>query len=374
MCLGREPGHRARRARPPLRLDGRVDGHGRDRASPRPRRRRRHPHRRVRGALHAAEHLPTAADRPIGAGRSPRRVGEPRRRRRPGEHRQRDPGQPLRGWLAGVYLDAGTTHDGTAVELRAAPPSATTRGSAAGRQRLGNRAGSGADHARPHPDRRRVTDHHRSRSRRQGRVSDSRRSLERRSSRAWRTSGTRSSAMPRPSPLPSARVARAVAAALRRRRRARDPRCARDGRLVAALPLIVRAASSLRIARFVGGGQSALADLLLAPGRPFSTAGAIADRISSSADLVDLYGLPTESRLAQVGGSSLEVLPRVETPCSTSLTTRPSTDRRQARRSGTCWRRRRQLAELGRLEVVVARSPDELGDALEDAFRLHQLR
>ena len=65
VCLGREPGHRARRARPPLRLDGRVDGHGRDRASPRPRRRRRHPHRRVRGALHAAEHLPTAADQPL---------------------------------------------------------------------------------------------------------------------------------------------------------------------------------------------------------------------------------------------------------------------------------------------------------------------
>ncbi len=150
----------------------------------------------------------------------------------------------------------------------------------------------------------------------------------------------------------------------------------RNGRLVAALPLIVRRRFGLRIARFVGGRQSALADLLLAPDEPFSTAGAIADRISSSADLVDLYGLPTESRLAQVGGSSLEVLPRVEAPVldldpdwETVYRSKTGSKKRNLHK-----RRRRQLAELGRLEVVVARSPDELGDALEDAFRLHELR
>jgi CelD/BcsL family acetyltransferase involved in cellulose biosynthesis len=37
-------------------------------------------------------------------------------------------------------------------------------------------------------------------------------------------------------------------------------------------------------------------------------------------------------------------------------------------------RRSRQLARLGRLETTVARTPEELGPALEDAFALHELR
>ena len=41
----------------------------------------------------------------------------------------------------------------------------------------------------------------------------------------------------------------------------------RDGRLVAALPLLVRRHLGLRAARFLGGRQSALGDLLLAPER-----------------------------------------------------------------------------------------------------------
>jgi CelD/BcsL family acetyltransferase involved in cellulose biosynthesis len=37
-------------------------------------------------------------------------------------------------------------------------------------------------------------------------------------------------------------------------------------------------------------------------------------------------------------------------------------------------RRRRQLSDLGRVENVVARTHEELAEALEDAFRLHDLR
>jgi CelD/BcsL family acetyltransferase involved in cellulose biosynthesis len=150
----------------------------------------------------------------------------------------------------------------------------------------------------------------------------------------------------------------------------------RNGRLVAALPLIIRRRFALRVARFVGGRQSALADLMLAPGEPFSTAVAVADRISSSADLVDLYGLPTVSRIAQAGGSSLEVLQRVEAPV---LDLEPDWDSVYKAKTGSKKRnlhrrRRRQLAELGHLEVFVARTPDELSEALEEAFRLHELR
>jgi CelD/BcsL family acetyltransferase involved in cellulose biosynthesis len=150
----------------------------------------------------------------------------------------------------------------------------------------------------------------------------------------------------------------------------------RDGRLVAALPLIVRRRLGLRVARFVGGRQSALGDLMLAPVEPFSTARAVMGRVSSSADLVDLYGLPTVSHVGEAGDSELEVLQRVEAPV---LDLRPDWDtvykaKTSSKKRNLHRRRRRQLAELGRLEVVVARSPDELAEALEDAFRLHELR
>jgi CelD/BcsL family acetyltransferase involved in cellulose biosynthesis len=150
----------------------------------------------------------------------------------------------------------------------------------------------------------------------------------------------------------------------------------RDGRLVAALPLIVRRRLGVRVARFIGGRQSALADLMLAPDEPFSTARAVMGRVSSSADLVDLYGLPTVSHIAEAGGTALEVLQRVEAPV---LDLAPDWDAVYKAKTGSKKRnlhrrRRRQLAELGSLEVVVARSPAELAEALEDAFRLHELR
>ena len=54
----------------------------------------------------------------------------------------------------------------------------------------------------------------------------------------------------------------------------------RDGRLVAALPLLVRRHLGLRAARFLGGRQSALGDLLLAPGEDTATARGAGQRVS----------------------------------------------------------------------------------------------
>ena len=89
-----------------------------------------------------------------------------------------------------------------------------------------------------------------------------------------------------------------------------------------------------------------------------------------------MYGLPTASRLAKALGPSLEVIQRVEAPVldlgpgwEAVYQAKTSSKKRNLHR-----RRRRQLAELGRLEVVVARDLDELEPALEDAFRLHDLR
>lgn len=150
----------------------------------------------------------------------------------------------------------------------------------------------------------------------------------------------------------------------------------REGRLVAALPLLVRRHLGLRTARFLGGRQSALGDLLLAPGEDGATAAALAARVQASADLIDVYGLPTRSRLAETLGPAMDVIQRVEAPVldltpgwETVYAAKTSSKKRNLHR-----RRRRQLAELGRLEVVVARDLQELRPALEDAFRLHALR
>lgn len=150
----------------------------------------------------------------------------------------------------------------------------------------------------------------------------------------------------------------------------------REGRLVGALPLLVRRHLGLRTARFLGGRQSALGDLLLAPGEDGATAAALANRVPFSADLLDVYGLPTRSRLAEALGPSLGLTQRVEAPV---LDLTPGWEavyraKTTSKKRNLHRRRRRQLGELGRLEVVVARELNELRPALEDAFRLHGLR
>jgi CelD/BcsL family acetyltransferase involved in cellulose biosynthesis len=154
------------------------------------------------------------------------------------------------------------------------------------------------------------------------------------------------------------------------------PFARRDGRLVAALPLLVRRHLGLRTARFLGGRQSALADLLLAPGEDPSVGASLAARLPDSADLVDLYGLPSGSRIAEVLGPSMEVVQRVESPV---LDLTPGweavyQEKTTSKKRNLHRRRRRQLAEAGRVEVVIARHLEELGPALEEAFRLHALR
>jgi CelD/BcsL family acetyltransferase involved in cellulose biosynthesis len=151
----------------------------------------------------------------------------------------------------------------------------------------------------------------------------------------------------------------------------------RDGRLVAALPLYVRSHLGLSVASFLGGGQSALGDLLLAPGEPPALAPQLASRLRSTGiDYVDLYGLPRGSRLVAALPDSLDVIERVESPVldlsegwEAVYQAKTSSKKRNLHR-----RRRRQLSEFGRLETVVARTPDELLPALQEAFRLHELR
>jgi CelD/BcsL family acetyltransferase involved in cellulose biosynthesis len=152
----------------------------------------------------------------------------------------------------------------------------------------------------------------------------------------------------------------------------------RNGRLVGALPLCVRSRLGLRILTFLGGSQSALADLLVAPGESFATGTALAGRIASSDhDFADLFGLPGGSRLTYaLGDSQLRLVERAEAPV---LDIEGDWDdvyraKLSGKKRGHHRRRRRSLATLGKIEVAIARTREELAAALEDAFALHSLR
>jgi CelD/BcsL family acetyltransferase involved in cellulose biosynthesis len=151
----------------------------------------------------------------------------------------------------------------------------------------------------------------------------------------------------------------------------------RGDRLIGALPLCLRPQFGLSVAQFVGGKLAALADLMVLPGEE-SAAGALADRASASDhDLADFFGIPGESRLvAALPSGAVRLVERLEAPvldlsagweavCRAKLSAKARGDRR---------RRRRQLDALGNVDVKVARTPAELGEALDEAFRVYALR
>ncbi len=151
----------------------------------------------------------------------------------------------------------------------------------------------------------------------------------------------------------------------------------REGRLVGALPLVVRRRAGLRVASFMGGRLSVLPDVLLAPGEAPSTAEALVRQLSSGGcDVADLHGLPESSRVAAALGDRLHLVERIEAPVidlsagwDAVYRAKTNSKKRNLHR-----RRRRQLGELGTVTTTVARRLDELEPALEEAFHLHDLR
>lgn len=150
----------------------------------------------------------------------------------------------------------------------------------------------------------------------------------------------------------------------------------RDGRLVAALPLFVERRLGVRVLDFVGHFRAAPVDVLVA-GDAHDVVPQLVERASTGDhELADFFGLHDESRLAAALHGRLRLVRRVESPFL-DLTGgwddvyRAHTD---SKKRNLHKRRRRQLAGLGRLETTVARSPAEVGSALEEAFDLHRLR
>lgn len=152
----------------------------------------------------------------------------------------------------------------------------------------------------------------------------------------------------------------------------------RGGTLVGALPLVVHSRRRLKVATFLGGRQSAPADLLLAEGEELSVGAELAARATASGqDYADLFGLSVDCRLASVLGSSgLHLFERIPAPVLDMSASWDATYRARTNSKKRAYhrRRRRQLAELGKVEVRVARSPADVERALEEAFRLHGLR
>jgi CelD/BcsL family acetyltransferase involved in cellulose biosynthesis len=149
----------------------------------------------------------------------------------------------------------------------------------------------------------------------------------------------------------------------------------RDGRLVTAAPIYVRRARGVKVARFLGGHESALADLLLARDEPESTRQLLIAELRNQAfGYVDLFGLPGGTALEHVAG--LAIFERVEAPVllmpegwDAAYAAKTSSKTRNQHR-----RRLRQLGEVGEVDFAVGRTREELEPMLEDAFQLHQLR
>jgi CelD/BcsL family acetyltransferase involved in cellulose biosynthesis len=152
----------------------------------------------------------------------------------------------------------------------------------------------------------------------------------------------------------------------------------RGDRLVGGLPFITRRRYGLRVTEFVGGTWALLGDLLLAPGEDPTTAAALVEHAASGGDdFASVFGLPRSSRLvASLPPGALGLVERLEAPVldvsagwEQVYNAKFSAKARSERR-----RRLRQLAELGPVEVAVARTRAQLAPALEDAFRVHRLR
>ena len=147
--------------------------------------------------------------------------------------------------------------------------------------------------------------------------------------------------------------------------------------LVGLGQLFVHRSHGLRVAKFLGGRDSHLADLLLLDSTDDDAARAVVARARAGAhDYADLFGLPAGSRLGTLLGSHVELIERVDSPVLDLADGWDAVYKaKQSSKRRSNYRRKRQLlSEVGTLEVELARSWAEVEPALEAGHRLHALR
>ena len=151
----------------------------------------------------------------------------------------------------------------------------------------------------------------------------------------------------------------------------------RGERVVGIAPFVVRRGGRVRVAHFVGGHESSLADVLLAPDEPIATAEQLLESLPRlGADALNAYGVPGDSVLARAAGKHLRLIPRVGAPVmempdgwQAAYERRASSKRRTKNRAAE-----RNLGKEGALEVVLAQEPHAVAPAIDEAFEIHRLR
>ena len=151
----------------------------------------------------------------------------------------------------------------------------------------------------------------------------------------------------------------------------------RGGRLAGLLPTCIVRRHRVRALAFIGDRESWLADLLLAPGEPSSTALALLSGLRDMPyDVAAFTGVPRGSLLDAATAGRLRLVERAEHPVldmpegwEAAYAAKASSQRRSRDR-----KRERQLAAAGAYEEIIAESPAAIDDVFDDVLTLHELR
>lgn len=145
-----------------------------------------------------------------------------------------------------------------------------------------------------------------------------------------------------------------------------------EDHVAAGLPLVIQRRGPLRVARVLGGERTSHGDVVGADGP--AMAGLLAALGDVPCDVLIVKDVLAASRLARGGGFRLfphdkAPLLRLDDGFAAVVA-----DRLTARDRSDIRRRQRRLAELGELSYDVAVTPHDVSLALDDVFRLHDLR
>jgi CelD/BcsL family acetyltransferase involved in cellulose biosynthesis len=149
------------------------------------------------------------------------------------------------------------------------------------------------------------------------------------------------------------------------------------GVLVGGLPLELEHRRGVTVGRFMGREHAALGDVLAREDVAGEVVPGIVGRLGVvGADYLDLFGVAREGRLFGAIEDTDVLVERVQAPV---LDVRSGWDavyaaKTSSRRRNLHRRRRRQLEELGAVELVSIAGRDELAASLTDLFRIHDLR
>lgn len=149
------------------------------------------------------------------------------------------------------------------------------------------------------------------------------------------------------------------------------------GTLVGGLPLELERRRGVTVGRFMGREHAALGDILAREDVVEEVVPRIIGRLGRlGADYLDLFGTAREGHLFRAIDQPGVLVERVQAPVLDLRDgwERVYTAKTSSRRRSLHRRRRRQLGELGALELVSLAVEDELVGSLTDLFRIHDLR